>query len=70
MKQPRFDVYRSKDGWRWRLIAANGRIIAESGEAYTRERDAHRAVQMVQDTISSLSALKRRNKAKSAVMPP
>lgn len=41
--QERFEVYRAKDGWRWRLIAGNGQIIA-TGEAYTRERDAWRAV--------------------------
>lgn len=32
-----------KGGWRWRLIGANNRIVADSGEAYTRERDAKRA---------------------------
>jgi uncharacterized protein YegP (UPF0339 family) len=38
-----FHVYPSKDGFRWRLVTANNRIVAESGEAYTRERDAERA---------------------------
>lgn len=41
---PRFEVY--KDGafeWRWRLVAANGRVIADSGESYTRQGDAERA---------------------------
>lgn len=28
------DIYKAKDGWRWRLWAKNGRIVAESGEAY------------------------------------
>lgn len=46
MRQPRFEVYRAEDGWRWRLIAANGRIIA-TGEAHTRERDAWRAIHTV-----------------------
>lgn len=50
MKQARFDVYESKDGWRWRLIAANGRILA-SGEAHTRKADAERAIDTVMDTI-------------------
>lgn len=43
MKQPRFEVYRAKDGHRWRLIAANGRVLA-TGEAHTREADAYRAL--------------------------
>lgn len=46
MKTARFEVYKAKDGFRFRLIAANGRIIA-SGEGHTRERDAWRAVRTV-----------------------
>jgi uncharacterized protein YegP (UPF0339 family) len=47
MKQPRFDIYQSRDqSWRWRLIAANGRIVA-SGESHTRKADAVRAVSTV-----------------------
>jgi uncharacterized protein YegP (UPF0339 family) len=29
----------SKGEWRWRLKASNGRIIADSGEGYTTERE-------------------------------
>lgn len=48
MRQPRFQVYEDKGGeWRWRLLAANGRTIADSGEAYTRRPDAERAVETV-----------------------
>jgi uncharacterized protein YegP (UPF0339 family) len=42
VKAPQFEVYRARDGWRWRLKAANGRILA-SGEAHTRKADAVRA---------------------------
>ena len=49
MAAPKFTVYQSRDGWRWRLTAANGRIIA-TGEAHTRERDAWRAVRTVAET--------------------
>ena len=38
-----FEIYRARDGWRWRAKRANGRIVADSGEAYTRKNDAHRA---------------------------
>ena len=34
------EVYKAKDGWRWRRQAANGKILAESGEAYTNKNDA------------------------------
>jgi Domain of unknown function (DUF1508) len=37
------EVYPAGDGWRWRKWAANGRIVAESGEAYTRKSDATEA---------------------------
>lgn len=48
MKAPRFHVYQDAAGqYRWRLKAANGRTIADSGEAYTRQRDCLRAVEMV-----------------------
>lgn len=49
-KQPTFVVYRAKDGWRWRLKARNGRIVAESGEAYTRKRGALDGIMIVMGT--------------------
>lgn len=39
-----YEIYEDEAGeFRWRLVAANGRIVADSGEGYTRESDAHRA---------------------------
>jgi uncharacterized protein YegP (UPF0339 family) len=39
------DVYCGRDGrWRWRARAANGRIVADSGEGYARQRDVTRAL--------------------------
>jgi len=33
--EPKFQVYRdAADEWRWRLLAANGKIVATSGEGY------------------------------------
>lgn len=52
MKRPRFVIYAAKDGFRWRLLAANNRLIAESGEAYTRERNCHRAVKAARLAIA------------------
>lgn len=40
-------VYPAADGFRWRLLAGNNRIIAESGEAYKTERNALRAAKNV-----------------------
>jgi uncharacterized protein YegP (UPF0339 family) len=42
----RFEVYPSSGQFRWRLIAANGEIVAH-GEAYTTRADAHRGVEAV-----------------------
>lgn len=52
----KFTIYKAKDGWRWRLKAANGRIIAESGEAYTRKADALRAKNQVIGAICELAS--------------
>jgi uncharacterized protein YegP (UPF0339 family) len=44
----RFRVYQdAAGGWRWRLVAGNGRIVADSAEAYTRKGDATRALETV-----------------------
>ena len=45
MTQPAlFHFYQDKAGeWRWRFVAANGRIMADSGEGYPTKRGAVRA---------------------------
>lgn len=40
-------IYEAKDGWRWRIRARNGRIIAESGEAYKTRFGAIRGVSTI-----------------------
>ena len=35
-------LYRAPDGWRWRYTASNGRILADSGQGYSRRVDAVR----------------------------
>lgn len=39
-----FHIYKARDGWRWRLVARNGRIIADSGEAYNRKQACDNAI--------------------------
>ena len=37
----KLEYYKDKKGeWRWRLIATNGKIVAESGESYKRRNNA------------------------------
>ena len=41
----RYEIYKAKDGgYRWRLVAANNKIIADGGESYSRARDVRRAL--------------------------
>ena len=41
-------MYRDPQGmWRWRLLAANNRNIANSGEGYHNESDCLQAIQLV-----------------------
>lgn len=41
----KFVVYHDAGkGWRWRLLAANGWIVADSGEGYATRSNAVRAV--------------------------
>lgn len=41
----RFQVYKDKHKeYRWRAIARNNKIVADSGESYKRKHAAHKAV--------------------------
>ncbi|HLM67659.1 MAG TPA: DUF1508 domain-containing protein [Longimicrobium sp.] len=37
----------AKGEWRWRLKAANGEIIADSGEGYKNKSDCEAGIQLV-----------------------
>lgn len=53
----RFDLYRDKKGQgRWRLLGGNGAIVADSGESYTRTRDAARAVRAIQRSAALVAS--------------
>lgn len=45
----RFEIYRSGAEFRWRLVAANGEIIAH-GESYKNKADCQRAIDLVKST--------------------
>ena len=49
-----FDVYRARDGWRWRLFARNGRVVAGSSLAYDRKAAAVVACKKLRDMGTSL----------------
>jgi uncharacterized protein YegP (UPF0339 family) len=39
--------------WRWRLRAANGRIVAESGESYHNRSDCLAAITLVKESCEA-----------------
>ncbi len=49
MRPTRAEVYRATDGWRWRMIAGNGRVLADSGEAYEHRVDCEHGLSLVRD---------------------
>ncbi|MCD9031198.1 DUF1508 domain-containing protein [Luteimonas sp. Y-2-2-4F] len=57
----RFEIHRDHaDRWRWRLIAANGRLVADSGEGYASEHNALRAAVRTQ-ALAPQAAIVRRD---------
>jgi uncharacterized protein YegP (UPF0339 family) len=48
MPDARFELFvDAADEWRWRLVASNGNIIADSGEGYTSKQGAERGIESV-----------------------
>jgi uncharacterized protein YegP (UPF0339 family) len=48
----KFILWKGRDGWRWHA-KRSGRIVAESGEAYSSKSKAHRAVITFTDALSA-----------------
>ena len=49
----RFEIYKQADGqFRWRLIASNGRIVADGGESYRRYAGAEAGIRVVVDAVN------------------
>ena len=47
-RKGRFEVYKDKAwDWRWRLRSSNGRIIADSGQGYSRKEDCLHGIKLV-----------------------
>lgn len=44
----KFEIYPDKAGeFRWRLMASNGKIVADSGEGYNDVNDAKHAIESI-----------------------
>jgi hypothetical protein len=47
-----FEVYEDRGGeWRWRLVAPNGNIIADSAEGYASKQSAKRGIESVKRSV-------------------
>jgi len=52
----RFEIYRDKrSGFRWRLKAGNGQVIATSGQGYKAKADCRNAIDVIKRGASSAS---------------
>jgi len=50
----RFIVYKDRSSeWRWRLLAANNKTIADSAEAYQNKQDCLNAIGLVKQSYSA-----------------
>ena len=54
----KFEIYRSGESllslqWRWRLVAANGEVVADSAEGYVSKFDCEYAIGLVRSTSQS-----------------
>lgn len=49
-RAPTFELYRdTAEEWRWRLVATNGNVIADSGEGYATKQGAKRGIESVRE---------------------
>ena len=52
--EPAFELYRDRaEEWRWRLVAENGNVIADSAEGYSSKQGAKRGIESVRRTVET-----------------
>jgi len=50
----KYSVYKDiQQLWRWRLVAANGKTIADSGESYHNKADCLAGINLVKSTANT-----------------
>lgn len=53
-REPKLQLYRATDGWRWRLRGRNSLILADSGQGYSRKDAASRGDVQVEEVVPSV----------------
>jgi uncharacterized protein YegP (UPF0339 family) len=54
----------AKGEWRWRLVAANGRILADSGEGYKSEKECKDDIDRVNASKEARSSKRNKHRAR------
>jgi uncharacterized protein len=50
----KFEIYQDKSSqWRWHLVATNGKIVADSAEAYHNRKDCEHGISLVKGCSDS-----------------
>lgn len=53
LRRDKIEIFKDEAGeWRWRIKAANGKIVATSGEGFTRKWSARRAAKRVLSALT------------------
>jgi len=48
IQQSKFHIYKDKQSmWRWRLVASNGKTIADGSEGYVNKADCQHGISLV-----------------------
>ena len=53
-KPGKVEVYMAKDGYRFRIMDADGKTIAMTTKAYDKKEDAHKALEQVKATLNTV----------------
>jgi len=52
MRAYKFRIYKDNwKQWRWRLVAGNGKIVADSAEGYRNRRDIRRMIEKIMSEV-------------------
>lgn len=50
----RYKVFKDNKGeWRWRLLATNNRVLADSGEGYKNKQDCLQGIELVKRSFAT-----------------
>lgn len=62
----KFEIYEDKAGqWRWRLVAKNGRTVADSGEGYHSQGNVRRALKAWRHQATSATVVVIKSEAQA-----